>query len=323
MNYCKYCKYKTDDKSNFKKHCTTRRHKKNKAVCKHLENSTFIHASYKAHMNHSEAPQERLHTCTYCQHAFKTASNLGRHVKTCIYRINEENKIKRECELLTERVKESEKREKLYREQIEQLQKIICEAGGTIKTSPAGLILKHCKNAPPMKKIDTDSLNYKEMPKDRLTSELISAFKHKTLHEYLGKVIISIYKKDDVTIQSIFNTDSARLTYMIKELLIDNTSEWIIDKKGVKASNYMIDPLIDHIKELMHDFEIKPFNKDIMTTDEMIRVLKDKREIINLLNEIDDGRLRDKVIKFISPYFQIEKKKIKKLVNNDPFPMLD
>jgi hypothetical protein len=67
--------------------------------------------------------------------------------------------------------------------------------------------------------------------------------KEKKLIPYLGDIIIKYYKKENPKDQSIWNSDTTRLNYLIREL-IDTELTWTCDKAGLKVNEFIIIPLL-------------------------------------------------------------------------------
>lgn len=70
-----------------------------------------------------------------------------------------------------------------------------------------------------------------------------------TLHIYIANMIVKIYKKDNAEDQTIFNSDTSRLTYIISRILYnEGETRWHIDKGGVSTKNIILKPILDELK---------------------------------------------------------------------------
>lgn len=329
MFKCSVCDYSTSDRSNYRKHkmsnshqlmtrhnmAETQNHKMNlnKDLPASCQNTTSmcIQSVSKVYPGEIQEKSSKSYRCAHCGSIFQYHSGLAKHKKKCSEAINE----KRE---LLERLKEAETKakyleeknsniERIYKDQIESFKELVLETKSK-KTSLPALLYEHCEDNPHIAMIDASKLNDLIKPKIRLMREIVSRFKHKILHKFLGDYIVSLYKKDDVLSQSVFSTDSVRMNYMIKELFFDETSNWILDKKGIKTTKYLITPLVEHTRELVDEYsKLLVVDSTKMTTGEMEDVLIQKRALIDILNEIDDGRLASKINKYISPLLKMEK----------------
>ena len=191
------------------------------------------------------------------------------------------------------------------------------EAGGLVKKSVSALTysMTNYEDAPHIKAIDVDDVEIFNESDKKIVEDIISAYKHKTFNKYLGDIIVKLHKKDNPLKQSIWNTDDNRLTYLIKDLMKNNSSNWIVDKKGVKATVYLIDPLLTHVKGLLiayHEESLIPkvghtvFTMEVQT--ENSKVIKD------LVIDIDDGITSKEVLKYISTHLRFNENTVKKLI---------
>ena len=100
-----------------------------------------------------------------------------------------------------------------------------CFAESTMST--VSFIFKYLNNAPVIEKnIDYKKQlqlnpNNKHLLKDdeKIVEDILSYKRHNTLVKYLGEIIISIYKKDNPNEQSLWNSDSTRKNYLLRELV--------------------------------------------------------------------------------------------------------
>ena len=125
----------------------------------------------------------------------------------------------------------------------------------------------------------------KEKDHYKIANCILYKYKHNTLVDYISKLLIEEYKKDKPNEQSFWNTDVARLSYVVKDK-VKNNSKWISDKKGIMLSSYAVKPIINKLKERMtksHKKIIKDNNKYIDEQDDYLdsdSKTKDKRELI-------------------------------------------
>lgn len=135
---------------------------------------------------------------------------------------------------------------------------------------------------------------------------LLYKSKHCGLNSYLGDFIVSRYKKDDPAQQSMWTSDVARLTYVVKELLGKDESIWNHDYKGVKIKNRVIVPLLDFVKESIIEYCVidsqltKPVN--ISITENIGR----HNKLLIIRQTIDSGTLANEIVRYIAPYFCID-----------------
>ena len=144
---------------------------------------------------------------------------------------------------------------------------------------------------------------------DKIIPILIYNYNHKTINEYLGDMLIQIYKKQDPNQQAVWNTDYTRLNYLIKELIDNSTSDWIVDKKGIKTKKYLINPLLGYIKPMLLAYQNKIFNKiNEGNSNQCEKRMNDMSTIAEIIRTIDDGNLGNGILKYISPHFYLDNK---------------
>ena len=141
----------------------------------------------------------------------------------------------------------------------EKLEDIENNTNATKKITTLSYAIKNFSNAPPIKKLggkDLNGLLYFKKKKRKgfaLEHEFIHQYKHKTLHQFLGKLIISEYKPDNPENQGLWSSDLARLTFVIRKP-VDNSATWVVDKKGVNITKLIISPMTFRTKEILQEF---------------------------------------------------------------------
>jgi len=141
--------------------------------------------------------------------------------------------------------------------------------------------------------------------KDKFVEKLIYKQKKKILDEHLGKIIVRHYKKKDLEQQSIFNSDTNRLTYIIRELFDNKKIDWKVDKKGVRTINCIIKPFLKHIDGLIFDYIQVRTNINLATAkaDDLINNFDNLEHGNAILTSIRTNVLAEEVLKKIAPYF--------------------
>ena len=141
--------------------------------------------------------------------------------------------------------------------------------------------------------------------KEKFVDKLIKYHKKKQLNKYLGDIIIKHYKKKDPSEQSIFNSDTTRLTYIIRELFTNKKIDWTVDKKGIKTTNYIINPFLEHIDELIKEYmQMKTnFDHKTATTHELETNFSNLTACGEIVISIEKKELCDEVLKYIAPFF--------------------
>ena len=271
------------------------------------------------------------YVCEYCNKSISRYNNVKKHLNSCVEKKKEENNLKEHIKELNiqlelfktknEHYMEENKHyiEEVdhYKEETNYYKQMLREAGGLVKKSVGSLtyIVDNYENAPALQAITMNDIDVLEDNEKKFVEDVLSAFKHKTIGKYLGNFIIKLYKKDDPRIQSIWNTDDSRLTYLIKELFNNKSSNWVIDKKGVKTTKYLIDPFLLHIKKLLISYQKNLVIPDLnQNSVEMEFILDNSKKIIEIMDDIDDGIISKEVLKYISCHLRFDGKLLKKAI---------
>lgn len=232
-----------------------------------------------------------------------------------------------------------QKETEYFQKEMEYYKMMLNEAGKMMHKSVSALtyIAMHYKDAPGLTMIEPNEalklITDDKSNDTKVMRTILEKFEDKKLIEYIGDRIIEIYKKDNPNEQSIWNSDSSRLTYIIKEILNNSSANdlescWKVDKKGHKTKKFLIDPLLNKIKKMLIDYQIIMMrNMQKKTIENMTRDL-DKTgqdfesdsdiddDIINshkltskLVKTITKGTLTRKILKYISSDLCFEYKK--------------
>ena len=138
---------------------------------------------------------------------------------------------------------------------------------------------------------------------------IINRHKSGTLHIYLGDYIISHYKKDDPSEQSIWLSDVSRLTYVIRLLLINNEGVWQSDEKGIRTKDLIIKPLLQFIKNYIDIYSKNNVTLLTESTDMFLEIGEILQDAYKVKKDIDNNTLADNILKYIAPFFTISMEK--------------
>ena len=333
-NYeCNICNYTTKEKSNLNRHLKSSKHIKNVSHDLTINSENIITESHKKSNSNgtqmepkwnpngtSDKQKKVIHACKYCENVFSGANSLARHIKSCYTKQEKENILEEQIRQLNEKLLQFEmsnehyiKENEHYKAETNHYKQMLREAGGIVKKSVSSLTyaMDNYNTAPALKTMEIKEIEYFDETEKKIVEDILSSYKHKTVGKYLGDLIIKIHKKDDPKNQSIWNTDDNRLTYLIKELMHNDSSNWIIDKKGIKTQTYLIEPLLTHVKVLLvsyqTNFTIPDFKQNSV---EMEFILENSKRVIDLINDIDDGLIGKDVLKHISLHLRFPTKAI-------------
>ena len=322
-NYeCNVCKYITKYKKDYIKHNKTKKHIKKVTTCVNLSNlgttteyvqNVDISLTPHGHLTDtSKTPNMKRIFCEYCNLEFSRTGSLTRHKKICTNKNNENTELLNKIKLLETNNEHNIKEKEHYKAEADHYKQMLREAGGLVKKSVSSLTyaMDNYNTAPALKVIEVDEIKYFDETEKKIVEDVLSAYKHKTVGKYLGDLIIKIHKKDDPKTQSIWNTDDNRLTYLIKELVHNESSNWIIDKKGIKTNTYLIEPLLTHVKSLLISYQTNFPIPDKHNSVEMEFILENSKSVIELVNDIDDGIIGKDILKHISSHLRFPTKAI-------------
>jgi len=277
--------------------------------------------------------------CETCFFETNNKSNFNKHLNTKIHIIRAEACIKKikEDDFDKEKYK-SELAEKLelkyenkfLKEKVEFLEKnnenLSTIAKTSVKTTQSALtfIMNNYPDAPSITKYNNFKF-LKEKDHYKIADSILHKYKHKTLVDYLSNLLIDQYKKDNPGEQSVWNTDVARLSYVVKDSINKkNISKWIVDKKGHVLSSYTVQPIVDKLKDRMFDSYEKIMKDNQKYNDNRDDFLdsdsetKDKKRVNNkkiektlsylehfngFFQEINSGVLVSDIIKNIACHF--------------------
>ena len=330
---CKICNYTTKEKSNINRHMKSAKHLQKEQVesninqeknyVKVLHPTSTLLPPY-SHQKSQNEIYKKENMCKYCSRTFSRPDTLSKHINTCKNKQEEDNELKdkikelnNQLELFKNENKHYIKEVYHYKEETNYYKQMLREAGGLVKKSVSSLtyIVDNYSNAPALQTISIKDIRTLKYNEKKIIEDILSSYKHKTLSKYLGGFIIDLYKKDDPNSQSIWNTDDSRLTYLIKELLNNKSSNWIIDKKGIKTTEYLIDPLLLHIKKLLISYQKNLIIPELTQHNTEIEfILDNSKRIIELMDDIDDGIISKDILKYISCHLRFNEKLIKKVI---------
>jgi hypothetical protein len=231
-----------------------------------------------------------------CGKKFNHASSLSRHKKDC-----SEVKLNEKLDILLKKIDNYEKLNKELLTYVKENKPI------TYNISVKNYIQKKFSDAPEL----LEMTEYAKLTFDDedFIGTITYKYNNNCLDSYLGDFIVQYYKKEDPSQQSLWNSDISRLTYIIKELMANNKSIWNHDFKGVKTKNYIINPLLKYIKKTINDYWVTHIdNMKSLEMNEIIKLQMTLQSLYKIKKEIETGNLANSIIKYIAPYFYMDRK---------------
>ena len=340
---CEPCEYTTDRSTDLI------RHKKSKKHLKQVEDiaNTTAKAKNKLKKAQEKAPKkiklesekseveesseeseepDKL-TCNFCKAVFKHYQSKVRHEKVSCKQQNDIDSggvvklLIEQNKNLMEQYNNVVEQNKNYMEQNKNLTNaVVLNAHATNKSmSTTSYIVKHFDKAPPIKKLKSKEamklLEY-DIPENYTLGDVIIA-KHssKKLSKYLGDIIVETYKTENPADQSFWNSDSVRLSFIVREALTTGGTEWITDKSGIKLIKLIIDPMLENAKDTLKNYMNEKSKESKKSNNEYndIEIMENMTFASDIISSINKKDLHKDVLKYISPQFNLDVNRLKLL----------
>ena len=303
---CNCCSYSTDTPFCYKKHLTTQKHKE-KSDGETLQFSNTAHIKT---IESSNIAIKNVYKCTYCNQQMASAANLSRHDKSCLSKKNISIELQKQIIALNEKLDVQNKLLADKDATINMLKSMVNNAGSLVKSSMSTMnyVIKNYNEAPAIEYFKDYSLLHNEQDDDDFIATLVEEHKNNTLHSYIGQFIVKYYKKNNPKDQSIWNSDTNRLTYVIRELLNNNKIDWQVDKKGIKITQFIINPIIEYVEKFVRGFiDTMRINTKISSAKICENNMHKIKNANDLVKDIEDKKLADDILRYIAPHFYLAK----------------
>ena len=255
--------------------------------------------------------------CAFCDLQFTRSSSLMRHLSKCPKKLESdktkklENKLKEKDLKLKEnerilaekekQLKEHKTEKEYYKELINNYSKM-----GPKTFNSITYVMNKYENAPHIKKIEPEKIEYFQNINMTKVENMVSDYRNNRFVTFIINTITSIHKKDNPENQSIWSTDSSRYNYLIKELLENEGSYWIIDKKGEKSKDYLVEPILGFIRKEIIKYNELASEALINTNLPKLRfsIITDTQRFgIDIIKDIDDGEIAADIIRKMAKHF--------------------
>ena len=305
MNFkCEICSYSARDKCDYNKHLNTKKHKEKVIDVQKINDMTP-----KVISNDSVK-----FICNFCNMKFTKSCNLSRHIKACLKK-NELIISFEKQELinkLTEQNKLIDQKDEMInvlKSEVAHLKSIVNNTGSIIKTSVSTMayVIKNYKDAPALEPIKDYSAIHYEQDNTEFVENLIYEYNNNKLYMYISDFIIKTYKKDDPSKQSLWNSDTSRLTYLIREIITSNKVDWKVDKKGIKTAKFIIEPILEYIDNQVRNY-VQSYEVDYkISAKEAERQMMKLKSGMEIIKNIETKVLSEEILKYITPHFYLTK----------------
>lgn len=323
---CVLCVFSSNRKTDYTRHIGTIKH-----LEKVAESTTDSNEFQQIPI---QVDSTNKYKCLYCTNKYSTQSNVTKHMKRCgikeeiikekdiiIKEILQEkdiaiketefNALKEKCELLQKEKdqyqKQLEKEKEQCQKEKEQYQRQLEMFTDLLKTKmlPSNVnnltyIVNNYYSAPQLKKLQSYA-DIHDSDLISLVEVLVMYHQQGTLCKFIGDFLVSKYAKKNAEEQSIWNSDTSRLTYIVNDLQESGKIKWIMDKKGIKVKQYVITPLLEYLHGELQKYVKNNSHKT------QSNVLNNLTAITEIHEIITKDILANEIVKYMAPYFCLMK----------------
>ena len=172
--------------------------------------------------------------------------------------------------------------------------------------SAINYLMKFHSNAPIIKPLGHREVKMLDMREDNLMETLDYHDRKKTLHKFIGDFIVTVYKEEDIKLQSVWVSDSSRLTYIVRQLLNDEP-KWVVDKTGRILLATVIKPFLEHLRGHINKTAKEPVKTDYPHRMDYYKAIKVYGGVVVLGGEMTEGNLADRIVRYIAPLLILDK----------------
>jgi hypothetical protein len=135
---------------------------------------------------------------------------------------------------------------------------------------------------------------------------IIQDFKNKRLIDTISKLILKFVKKEETSLQSIFNTDCSRGNYATK---LDST--WLNDKFGMKLRDIILRPIIEYTINALEPLRNKivkltELNRKNPSLDKSDYIMENSNYLLEVNCILVKKKTYEQIIFKLSPQLQLE-----------------
>jgi len=315
---CDICQYLTTNKSNYNKHIKSKKHKLKleahvpENYVKNMDENKVLHDGNEASKNSEKQRKTRknAHLCADCGVTFTRSHSLSKHISYCIKRLTNDKtlELERKLQEKEKQLREQNIEKEYYKELINNYSKL-----GPKTFNSITYVMNKYENAPHIKKIEPEKIEYFQNINMTKVENMISDYRNDRFVTFIINTIITLHKKENPEDQSIWSTDSSRYNYLIKELLENEDSYWIIDKKGAKSQDYLIEPILRFIRNAIIKYNAlagKALMNEQLPKNRFSIISDTQKYGIDIIRDIDDGLLGADIIRKMAKHFHHKSKNV-------------
>jgi hypothetical protein len=323
-NTCILCNYTTKDKYNFSKHLQAKSHKNKEELNKYCTLCDKYFQDLKKYKYHLYNVHKKTKNKITTDNIKKTDVNTKKK------KIDNNKKIdlvSSKLDITNDKIDAITNSNKIITNEIINVKDKINESNRMVAkaiTKASSLIkylMENHSTTPPLKKISEQDFmdklrldfncKYTEKNKYCLERELVKQYKNATFVKNISQLILKLVNHNDHEKQPIYNTDCARNNYVIK-----TSAVWNEDKAGIKFAEYVIKPLLNHIRKLIIAYRRNHIEKCDISKYSLIEHEIHANTYDNTLafeDELYDDSLIRAILNELSPYLRYLKKEIEDL----------
>lgn len=281
---CKFCNYETERKNDYDKHMKTDKHKTHNMI-------------------------SPIYLCKKCEYSTLKKSDFDRHLTTKKHIGNKPDNSIEQQDINYTLQKLINKMNIIDKKNDQNVNKIVKEAR-IIKYSILTILNNNFKNTPSIEYIKQTPFII-ELEKeynarindntDKIFMLIFQDYEKKKLTKTLSDIILRFVKKDDQTLQSVFNIDCARSNFATKI-----NDFWLNDKKGLQLRKYTINKVIFYMIDVLEIFrlqlvEIRNENLKNPTHESSEYLMKYQALLLEVVSFLNHPSTHSKIITQLSP----------------------
>ena len=319
---CNVCNYSTKIKQSYIRHCKSKSHLQREIstfTCGQCNKKFIDDKTYKIH-------KYNVHNQTKItlNKNIKIIKENVQHIKIDNDRINQkQDKIDQKQEIILLQQEENKNELKHDIKVVKHVvNKAISKASSLIK-----YLMEHHKDVPPLKKITSrECINRLRIDlkcpktinnKHKLERELIYQYKYKIFVQKISESILHLVYYLDKNKQPIWNIDTARKNFVVKT----SETKWNSDVSGKRFINYIINPLLHSISELITKYrEYMEENKNLYDNNNYY--IKYMVDVTGFECDLNLEKFTQPILKYLTPYLKYIEDELEKIENFENFEKL-
>lgn len=145
-------------------------------------------------------------------------------------------------------------------------------------------------------------------PKLKYTVEDLLVFEHdnNTINQFIGDLIVDVYKKKDPKKQRVWASDIQRLTFLVRRVIDDSEKIWKTDKGGICVTEFLISPILEEIKMMMNEHYKKCYEQMQDPENDYMKYANKMKASNEIIYDITTKKLQKSVLTYVAPHFQLE-----------------